>query len=492
MNDTSSKRHLHFVTGKLAHAALRAEVAALAEKLGFQFSIEVLPITVAALMTSKWMVRRWTIPAEATEVIVPGYVDDLERLQQATTIPVRRGPRDLRDLAVFFGQAAEPFAIEDAPFDIRILAEINHAPRLPRETLYARARQARREGADMIDLGCQPGRRWQEVAQVVRDLKAEGFAISVDTFDAWEAAMAAAAGADLILSVNSGNCAAAKDWGCEVVAIPDAPDDLDSLERTVETLTRDGVSMRLDPILEPIGMGGGDPTARLFGLSGSLVRYATVRQRYPQHRMMMGIGNLTELTDVDSAGVNTLLLGICQELQIDSVLTTEVINWARTSVRECDRARRLVAHAVGRGIPPKNLSDALVMLRDLRLRPYPPEVLAGLAEQLKDNNYRLFAQDEAIHLISAGLHLQHEDPFALFAELMQQPQSDNVDPGHAFYLGFEMAKALTALTLGKQYEQDEALRWGMLTREEDHHRLERTARHRRQASASPPPRPDPS
>ena len=38
-----------------------------------------------------------------------------------------------------------------------------------------------------------------------------------------------------------------------------------------------------------------------------------------------------------------------------------------------------------------------------------------------------------------------------------------MDASHAFYLGFEMAKAATALTLGKNYRQDEALDWGLLT-----------------------------
>ena len=38
-----------------------------------------------------------------------------------------------------------------------------------------------------------------------------------------------------------------------------------------------------------------------------------------------------------------------------------------------------------------------------------------------------------------------------------------LDPSHAFYLGYEMAKAVTALTLGKNYTQDQALRWGFLT-----------------------------
>jgi hypothetical protein len=38
-----------------------------------------------------------------------------------------------------------------------------------------------------------------------------------------------------------------------------------------------------------------------------------------------------------------------------------------------------------------------------------------------------------------------------------------LDPSHAFYLGYELAKATTALQLEKNYEQDRALRWGFLT-----------------------------
>ena len=226
--------------------------------------------------------------------------------------------------------------------------------------------------------------------------------------------------------------------------------------------------MRLDPILEPIGAGFMD----------SLVGYAKVRQQYPDHAMMMGIGNLTELSDVDSAGVNLILIGICQELGIGSVLTTQVINWARTSVRECDLARRLAHYSIRHGVPPKRLSDQLLTLRDAKLRPYGDDALRSLAESLKDNNYRILAQNERIHLLAAGLHLSDDDPFRLFDRLMSEDASSNVDPGHAFYLGYEMAKASIALLLGKQYEQDEALRWGYLTREEDHHRIERTSRYR--------------
>jgi hypothetical protein len=148
-------------------------------------------------------------------------------------------------------------------------------------------------------------------------------------------------------------------------------------------------------------------------------------------------------------------------------------------VRECDLARRLVHYSIRHQTPPKRLDESLVILRDAKLRAYSAEVLDRLASEVRDNNYRLFAQDEKIHVISAGLHLSDVDPFRLFESLMSQPQSNNIDPGHAFYLGFEMAKAMTALTLGKQYEQDQALDWGHLTRPEQHHRLERKRRTKR-------------
>ena len=51
----------------------------------------------------------------------------------------------------------------------------------------------------------------------------------------------------------------------------------------------------------------------------------------------------------------------------------------------------------------------------------------------------------------------------------------NVDPSHAFYLGYELAKAAIALLLGKEYRQDESLTWGYLTQAEESHRLRKSA-----------------
>jgi dihydropteroate synthase len=185
--------------------------------------------------------------------------------------------------------------------------------------------------------------------------------------------------------------------------------------------------------------------------------------------MMMGIGNLTELTDVDTAGVNTLLLALCQELQIESVLTTQVIHWARTAVRECDIARRLAFHAVTGKVLPKHVDDRLVMLRDPRVHERGQAELDRLARDIKDPNFRIFVDSGALHVISAGLHLRGTDPYELL-ERIQAECPRPLDASHAFYLGYELAKARTALTLGKNYRQDEALDWGFLTVEEHSHR----------------------
>jgi dihydropteroate synthase len=196
---------------------------------------------------------------------------------------------------------------------------------------------------------------------------------------------------------------------------------------------------------------------------------------------MMGIGNLTELTDVDSAAMNLVLLAICQELGVRSVLTTQVINWARTSVRECDLARRLVHYAIMNRVPPKHLDESLVVLRDAEPNFASENFLTELAARIRDNNYRIFHDGQEIHLLGAGQHCRDADPFKLFDQLLATHPT-NVDPSHAFYLGYEMCKAMLANQLSKEYRQDEALNWGYLTvAETDRHRLKKRKRENRES-----------
>ncbi|HEY1784322.1 MAG TPA: DUF6513 domain-containing protein, partial [Pirellulales bacterium] len=445
--------------------ALRAELERLAGPIGFSYTVEVLPITVAALMSTDWIARHVAGRIEADRAILPGYCHgDTAAIAAALVVPVVRGPHDLRRLGEFFGQAAE-VPVDYGRYDIEILTEINHAPRLSLADILRQAADLRAAGADMIDLGCDPGDAWAGVGPTVRALVDAGHRVSIDSMNVVEIAAAVRAGAELVLSVNSTNRDAAADWGCPVVAVPDVPATLAGLDETIERLAMAKVPLRIDPILEPIGC----------GFAASLGRYLDVRRRYPDAEMLMGIGNLTELTDADSAAINVLLLGICQELSIRSVLTTEVINWARSSVRECDLARRLVYFAVRHRLPPKRLDAALVLLRDARVPEFGEAYLEKLASEIRDRNYRLFAEGDKIHAVTAGGHWAETDPFLLF-EQMAAAAEKPIDPNHAFYLGYEMAKAATALTLGKDYRQDEALDWGFLTRPENSHRLARGGR----------------
>ena len=459
--------HIHFVTGRLAEHALKSVVAPLAADVGFDYSVEVLPITVAALMSPEWILRHWHVPRGATRVIVPGYCEgELAPLTASSPAPVERGPRDLRQLHAYFKRQPPPN--DYGAWDVQIIAEINHCPRLPLDEILRQAAALARDGADVIDVGCDPGGTWSGVADVVRALRDAGYRVSIDSLNPAEIAPAVAAGAELVLSVNSTNREAALDWGAEVIVTPDVPATLEGLDETVDFLAQHGVPLRIDSILEPIG----------FGFAASLGRYLDIRRRYPDCEMMMGIGNLTELTDIDSAGVNALLLGFCQELGIRSVLTTQVINWARTSVAECDVARRLMHHAITHRVLPKHLDGRLLMLRDAEVQETPAASIADLAMQIRDNNYRVYASDGEVHLAGAGLHLHDADPFVVMEQLRRAgPEGGlpkNLDAGHAFYLGYEMCKALTALTLGKTYRQDEALDWGLATRAEARHYLKRT------------------
>ena len=54
----------------------------------------------------------------------------------------------------------------------------------------------------------------------------------------------------------------------------------------------------------------------LFGFTESLCRYHQLRQQRPDAEILMGVGNVTELTDADTNGINTLLIGIASELGI--------------------------------------------------------------------------------------------------------------------------------------------------------------------------------
>jgi dihydropteroate synthase len=440
-----------FVTGRLAEPALRRVLEEM--RPPFQAEVAVLKITVAALMTTPWIARFLEVPAGTDLVLLPGLVEgETGVLSERHGVRVQKGPKDLREIPRYFGQAAA--AADYGRYDIEILAEINNAAKLSREEIRAAADYFQASGADVIDVGCTPGVPFPALGEVVRELRGAGMRVSVDSFEPSEIRMAVEAGAELVLSVNGSNRDVARDLagsGARVVAIPDLGEGIDSLAATIEALERWGVGYLIDPVIEPIG----------FGFTASLERYAEVHRRYPGAGQMMGVGNITELTSADTTGVHALLLAIAQETGVRAVLTTEVIPWARGAVREIDIARRLMFHAVHHRTLPKNVDDRLLTVKDPVILEYDEAELRRLHAAVKDPNFRIFADRTTITVFNDELFVRGTDIQEIFAQLGVEEAT------HAFYLGRELAKARLAITLGKTYRQEGALAWGYLTPPDD-------------------------
>jgi dihydropteroate synthase-like protein len=459
-------RRVLFVTGTLAEPPLRRVLADAG--LPFEYEVAVLRITVAALMTTDWIARHLTTPVSADLVLIPGLCEGNPQVVADTIrVPVEKGPKDLREIPRYFGRAER--AREYGAWDVEILAEINNAPRLSRQEIRARAEYFRESGADVIDIGCTPGLEFPELGGVVRELTGAGLRVSIDTFDPGEIRTAVAAGAELVLSVNASNISVGRELagtGARVVVLPDLGGPPDTIDASVQALTAWGVPYLIDPILEPIGL----------GFTASIERYAEVRRRYPDAEMLMGVGNLTELTSADTTGVNAVLMAICQELGIRAVLTTEVIPWARGCVRELDIARRLMHYAVTHRTIPKGVDDRLVTVKDPEVLTFTESELRALQARVRDPNFRIFADDRVITVFNNERFVRGTD----IQDIFDQLEVD--EPTHAFYLGKELARARLAVTLGKTYRQEGALTWGYLTPPEDARRehVKLTQKSRRQ------------
>ncbi|CBE67548.1 conserved protein of unknown function [Candidatus Methylomirabilis oxygeniifera] len=436
-----------FITGKLAERALKETLAGM--QADFDHEVAVLKISVAALMTQPFILHALRSPS-CDLLMIPGLCRvEPGELEQALGVKVEKGPKDLRDIPYYFG--VEKKREGYGGHDLTILAEINDAPTLPIEEILRKARYYAACGADIIDVGCIPARPAGNVGEIVSALRSEGFRVSIDSFDPQEILAADKAGAELLLSLNALNLQLAPDLQCTPVIIPDFGKGLDSLAANIEAVERlSSTQYLIDPILAPIG----------FGFAESLARYTEARRRFPQAEILMGVGNITELTDADSTGINALLAGVMSELQIRYVLTTEVASWARGSVRELDLARRLMYYARQRGVLPKDIDDGLLTIKDRRIDCPSEAELREMQPMVTDQNFRIFADREAIYVFNRDLFIKETDIRRIFDQLTAHLGQEPV--GHAFYLGRELMKARIAMLLGKKYIQEDDLKWGYL------------------------------
>jgi dihydropteroate synthase len=403
-------------------------------------------VKVAALMTTDIVERRLTLPEGADRVVMPGrFRGDLERLSDFFGTRFERGPDEVADLPEYLGHAKEKPDLSQ--HNVTIFAEIVDATLMTPEEIVTRSRMLRADGADVIDLGCLPDSPFPHLEEAIRALHADGVRVSVDSFNSEELSRATRAGADFLLSLSEKNIAIADEGPAVPILVSAGAADMESLDRVIDIMIAKGKPFYADPILDPIH----------YGFAASVARYVDLRRRRPDVPILMGIGNVTELTDADTTGINALLMGLCSELDITAVLAVQVSPHCRTAIREFDRARREFYAAKKAGSLPQGFGGGLMALRDRKGFATTSEEIRTLASQIRDQNYRIEVAEDGIHIYNKNGHHVSDDPFELFPHL-----DTRADAGHAFYLGVETARAEIAYRLGKRYAQDEPLEFGVV------------------------------
>ncbi|MBX9629531.1 MAG: dihydropteroate synthase [Burkholderiales bacterium] len=443
MSAAAGQERILFLTGRLAEKSLRRTLGAMAAP-PFEWEVRELGLSVAALMTADMIGRRLTEAPGFDRVVVPGRCrGDLDCVARQLGVPVVRGPEELVDLPKFFGRSA---AVRDlSRYEARLFVEIIDAPQLTVEAIGQRARELAAQGADVIDLGCLPATPFPHLEEAVAHVKSLGFAVSVDSLETDELLRGGKAGADFLLSLKEDSLWIADEVAATPILIPSEAGDLASLERAMALLDRKGRRYLADPILDPIH----------FGFTDSIARYHALRAAHPNAGIMMGIGNVTELTHADTMGMNALLFGIVSELHIDAVLVVQVSEHARSVVREADAARRIMFAAREEGALPKDVSGALMALHEKKPFVRDVDEITELAAAVRDPSFRVMTAPDGVHVFNRDGHRVAADPFAFWPELRLEH-----DAAHAFYLGVELARAQIGWQLGKRYVQDEELRWG--------------------------------
>ncbi len=440
-----------FLTGKLAAKQLHQVLTGMEPE--FSYRIHQLGLKVAALMTADMIHRRLQETFGADRIIVPGRCrGDLDALTQHFGIPVERGPEEVKDLPLFFGK--KRIKTDLSQYQVKIFAEITDAPNISIDEIIERAQYYQANGADVIDIGCLPDTAFPHLEDSIKALKQAGFLVSIDSLEDEDLLRGARVGADYLLSLTEKSLWIADQVEATPILIPEKHGDLSTLDAAIETLQKKNKPFIVDPILDPIH----------FGFTESVARNYQFRQRYPDIEMMLGVGNVTELTHADTSGMNAILLGICSELNINHILATEVSQHASRAIREADRARRIMYAANQANTLPKHIDPGLMTVHDTVPFTYSQTEIENLAAEIKDPSYRIQTSDKSIHIFNRDGFHSATDPFELFPHLNVEN-----DGGHAFYLGVELARAEIAWQLGKRFTQDEALHWGCAGKTQNTH-----------------------
>jgi len=516
------------VTGKLAAEAVIRKVE------GAACDIEVFPISVsvAAFITPEVAVQALgDIKEEDYDLILlPGTVrGDVSPVEEATGIPTFKGPSNMNDIPLLLQmlekvelsktESASKFLMEarretalreiaevdeawrsileerggmiigdpgrELPvgnaFPMRVIAEIVNAPTLEIDEVIKRARYFEAEGADIIDIGMLASvSRPDDASALVEAVKASvGTPVSIDSLDPAEIRAAADAGVDLVLSIDRGNMAEVAPYVSDVpvVVLPSdmsegvmphgAEERIRFLRENIRSANKLGIGKIIaDPVLEP---------AVQPGLLESLKAYGLFRELDDETPVLFGLGNVTELIDVDSPGVNGLLAALADEVRANLLFIPEHSVKARGSVRETVLAAKMMYLARSREAPPKDLGIDLLVLKEKRWREesYDSGIEAGarIVEARPEADpgmdalgwFMIRVDREQGRIIAAHFRETEEPSTIIKGKNAREVYQTIIREGligkfdHAAYLGKELTKAELALRLGRSYVQDEPL-----------------------------------
>jgi dihydropteroate synthase-like protein len=504
------KKHILLLTGRAA----ASEAKKIAAASSIPVVVRVCDIDVAAFMSTQAIEKELSSAdlSDTSMAIVSGAVSgDLSSIRTHVRVPCFKGPRNISDLPLVLGEVAAgrlklshqipadkllekeiKKRVEDELAEarsskrgylmkigkknpvyvgtglMRVVAEINNAPTLSSENVSKMASYYVASGASIIDLGMIYGvDNSADVSRLVSAVRSAVKApVSIDSLNSKEILAAADAGVDLILSLDYTNYEIASSLDVPAVIIPRTKDGVPK-EASKRISLIEGLMKKLD------GYGFSDYIADLvleppfMGLTESFEAYGLFRKKHPRVPMFFGAGNVSEMIDADSPGVNALLASVAGELGVDLLFTVEASGKTRGSVRELSVAADMMYLAKKRKAPPKDLGVDLLQLKDKRKaaasgKGEKAHVIAAShrpRDVLEDAHFRITVSDRIEVLYAAGkkqkLRFTGSSAESLYKEILSRKLIKSMS--HAAYLGRELAKAEIALKLGKAYVQDEEL-----------------------------------
>ncbi len=326
---------------------------------------------------------------------------------------------------------------------IKVLAEIMDAHRCG--NLRSLVEDYLASGADIVDLGFGFDAVPDDVTRVFSLLSDVDAPLAIDSQDP-ALIRAALARADIVLSLQETNLpevgTEVAEAGIAAVIIPGNS----TLAKNIALAKKAGIRCIVaDPLLMPVGS----------GFTRSLAGFKKIR--YP---IFFGAGNVVELLDADSVGMNALLAGIAAEAGASIIFTSEHSDKTRGSVREMRRATEMMALSKDRPYP-KDLGIDLLVLKEKRRRREPPLAYdsAQTARPIPDEinfdpkgNFRIGIEGNRIVAVIRGKAIKGVRWQDVLFTILSRGDVSLLD--HAGYLGRELYKAELAIQYGRSFEQD--------------------------------------